>query len=504
MLDQGKFDEFVISDNIDFFEELAKRNININFKYNTGKEKFSLEDVLHVEHFMQDAAEDIKSKNFSPLEELIAVYDIAKVFKEFKDAPSEFLSESRSLYEYLNNEYMVCAGYSDLIVNLGHRLGNPYSEIGLAVNGDGKEVTEYHSRNYVNIVDVKYGIDGFYALDATWEQSGRLGYGKSEATKSTYREFLLTTDEGRNNSDPFNKIDIYSYDPFFTCETPQELRENLEARLGGSNTLFEQLKVLDPEFYQIACKLDLSKDEDANVILEYLKNKINKTVPKENLLDAIIAVKRSIYVNYTEKDFEDMKMAYSITSPFRKNDLLSRTASLYGDKYDEYIQKRYEEIKSSTISEAKKSNPELFIYSIINPKMKEMIEDDKRVLEHFSGNKMIVRDKRYIEQIKSNLDEIQEAGFSIKEPDECGGNFYITFPEDDENVTIEQKMENLGKNKKTLYKILGLEEKGIVQRLGEETLLEQYDTIGKLEVSNQMSIDIFHGRGVVQSAEEKL
>ena len=65
-------------------------------------------------------------------------------------------------------------------------------------------------------------------------------------------------------------------------------------------------------------------------------------------------------------------------------------------------------------------------------------------------------------------------------------------------------MENLGKNKKTLYKILGLEEKGIVQRLGEETLLEQYDTIGKLEVSNQMSIDIFHGRGVVQSAEEKL
>lgn len=169
VLRQEEFDEFVISDNIEFFENLAKNNANINFSYDTSNKIFSLKEILDNEHFMQYVAEDIKSKNFSPLEQLIAVYDIAKAFKPFKDEENS-IAESRALYEYLGNEYMVCAGYSDLVSNLGHRLGAPYSKIGLQVQNieSGKEVG--HARNYVNIVDPKYEIDGFYALDATWER----------------------------------------------------------------------------------------------------------------------------------------------------------------------------------------------------------------------------------------------------------------------------------------------------------------------------------------------
>lgn len=144
MLNQQKFDELVICDNIEFFEELAKNNININFKYNTGNRKISLQEVLLDEHFLQTAVEDIKSKGFSPLEQLVAVYDIAKVFKEYRkeEESSGYLSESRSLYEYLNNEYMVCAGYADLIANLGHRLGAKYSKISLDIQSSitGKKV----------------------------------------------------------------------------------------------------------------------------------------------------------------------------------------------------------------------------------------------------------------------------------------------------------------------------------------------------------------------------
>lgn len=132
VLRQENFDEFVISDNIDFFEELSKNNLNINFKYNTGTPIFSLKEILDNEQFMQHIVDDIKSKNFSPLEQLIAVYDIAKVFKPFNDSEKS-LAEPRALYEYLGNEYMVCAGYSDLVSNLGHRLGAPYSKISLNI-----------------------------------------------------------------------------------------------------------------------------------------------------------------------------------------------------------------------------------------------------------------------------------------------------------------------------------------------------------------------------------
>lgn len=131
---QNKNKEFVISDNIDFFERLAEENININFKYDTGVNEISLKQVIDNEHFMQYVAEDIKSKNFSPLEQLIAVYDITKAFKPYKEDESVYNSSaSRGLYEYLGNEYMVCAGYADLVSNLGHRLGAPYSKVSLEV-----------------------------------------------------------------------------------------------------------------------------------------------------------------------------------------------------------------------------------------------------------------------------------------------------------------------------------------------------------------------------------
>ena len=106
-----------------------------------------------------------------------------------------------------------------------------------------------HARNYANVVDTKYGIDGFYALDATWEQYGKFNYGKSEAARSTYKEFLLTTEEGRNNTTSDKKIDISSYDEFFTCQTPEELRTYLEeSRYFHRSDGLKQLKILDPDF----------------------------------------------------------------------------------------------------------------------------------------------------------------------------------------------------------------------------------------------------------------
>ena len=336
-LRQEKFDEFVISDNIEFFEELAQNNININFEYNTGNYKFSLEEVLEDEHFMQQMAEDIKSRHFSPLEQLVAVYDIAKAFKPYKEGIDA--ADSRALYEYLGNNYIVCAGYADLIANLGHRLNAPYSKIYLDVVGN---ENSGHARNYANIVDKKYEVNGYYVMDATWEQNGKAGRNRlPEAYRSTYNEFLLTTEEGRNNADLGEKIRVENYDNFFTSETPEELRKGHFYHFQDMfKRMTEQVKVLDPEFYKTMDKLNLSKDEDANVILEYFKSKVNKPVSKEVLLDAIMEVKKSIYLNFNEQDFEDMRMEYSISKPFHIKVDFFQYDSLYGEKYREYLERK--------------------------------------------------------------------------------------------------------------------------------------------------------------------
>lgn len=380
VLDQGNLDELLISDNIEFFEELAEKDININFRYDTGKKTFSLQNVLDKEHFLRQAVEDIKSKNFSPLEQLIAIYDIAKVFKSYKSEEGS-IAESRALYEYLESDYMVCVGYADLVSNLAHRLHLNVTEISLDVTKSNGQV-EGHARNYVNLVDPKYGIDGFYVLEPTWEQGGTIigaNRRKSyEQSRSTYKDFLLTTDAGRHNYTG-GEIDVEHYDSVFTATSQDELNIAI-AQMGYRNNLYELMQDLDPEFSQVLNGLDTHNPEDAQIILDYFNSKVNRPISKKALLDAIINVKRTIYVNFTDQDFEDMRMGYSITEPFAEDiydsyGLWIGFKPLYGEEqFDEYMERRYNDIKSESIEEASKRNPCLNVKQVLRHREEKEIQ----------------------------------------------------------------------------------------------------------------------------------
>ena len=73
---------------------------------------------------MQSIVNDINSKGFSPLEKAVAIYDIVQSIKPYKHGPTT--GSSRYFYDYLNNNYMVCLGYADFMLNLGHMLGENY------------------------------------------------------------------------------------------------------------------------------------------------------------------------------------------------------------------------------------------------------------------------------------------------------------------------------------------------------------------------------------------
>lgn len=410
---QLEHNEFIIADNIQFFEELAKNGVNINFKYDTGKKIFPLEEVIRMEHFMQSVVEDIKQKNFSPLEQLVAVYDVVKVFKPYEHG-KDSISKARALYEYLDNEYMVCAGYSDLIVNLGRRLNAPYVEIGLETKKEG------HSRNYVNIVDKKYGIDGFYALDATWEQSGKMPKTQIEEYRSTYKEFLLTTEQGRSKDISLDWNKYGGYDVLCTMTEPQEVQEYFRNNSRKADEWFQRMSILDPEFYKTIVAMDFSKTEDAQALIEYFKTKINNEVPKEKILDAIIEVKKSIYVNLTEQDIEDIRMGYSITEPFCLLNEKFERDSLYGKEYyDEYVNKRYEELKHMTVKQAQKENTYVVVQEIFDQKKKQiLINSSLGKITALGG--IEITDENIKALVKEKKEEIENTGFGLIENERLG------------------------------------------------------------------------------------
>lgn len=150
---------------------------NINLTINNDLYEYQKEEFLNEESQLDKLIKPIKEANLSPYEKYLAVYNIVKNFKPYKEN-DENKEEARYLRYILNNEYMVCVGYAKLLTTLLDKVGIPSMQISVGVDtsyddGFTKEAkpTEIagHARNIIKIDDDKYGIHGIFVADATWD-----------------------------------------------------------------------------------------------------------------------------------------------------------------------------------------------------------------------------------------------------------------------------------------------------------------------------------------------
>ena len=463
----------LIPDNLDLFEQYSKliKNNNkekikgltgISFKYNSNSydnnkknNLFSLEQIIESEHFIKSIADEINSKGFSPLEKTVAIYDIVKNFKPAsEEKENEGTAVSRGIYEIMSGDAMVCVGYANLLERLGDEVGLDISEISISFSPYG-----LHSRNYINLVDEKYGINGYYVLEPTWEASGHIESNEdNEAHRNTYKDFLLTTDEGRKEVPELGaKVKTYGYDSILIAEDKKTTERLLE--MGYIDLKF--IQKIDGNFWSMIKGIGAMSDEYYKIIQNYKNKKINNSIPKEKIIEAIIQVKRTIYKNYTEQDFEDMKMNYSITlsDKYDEND---NKISIFGDEYYEYLHRTYDECKNMTAEEIIQKRPQCDLDNlIIELKSKELADDmlfnNLKVDKFYVSNKIVHNE--YIEILKNNKELIAEMGFEFKEKESDLDDsmiYYLYFPEDDKKLTLEERIEFLKAKRDELYKGLGL------------------------------------------------
>lgn len=139
-----------------------------------------------------------------------------------------------------------------------------------------------------------------------------------------------------------------------------------------------------------------------------------------------------------------------------------------------------------TVGQAKKNNPCLAVDRILEIKRRNLLLDDKIFSKYGSGNSLKIKDDSYINLLKQNSEKIEDMGFKIMDLEEEKG-LELIFPKEQEELTIEKRMEILKERKKELYIALGLEkEKSQTQKLCEETIEEQRDTMGKIAIKNEI------------------
>ena len=140
---------------------------------------YSMMDYVKEEKKLERMIAKVRTTNLSPLEKYLAVYDIVKKYKPYKDNDKN-PNESRKLKYILSddNPYIVCAGFTKLLTELLSRVNIPSKYISVLIDtsyekgmSTEEKVISYarHARNLIKLDDDKYNIHGYYLADSTWD-----------------------------------------------------------------------------------------------------------------------------------------------------------------------------------------------------------------------------------------------------------------------------------------------------------------------------------------------
>lgn len=307
--DKVKFNEFIFNNTLD-------GNIYVE---TPDLENVSLQDYLKFEKLLYEMIKH--TNNLSPFEKYIYAYNITKQFKDYKENENN-KNDSRKLYSLLVNEYMVCVGYSRLFGDLLSKMGIENKDLSVSVDISYDDVSNYeiefkevvmtegagHARRYIHIVDPKYGIDGYYVADPTWDNDLEHDYYNHLAMTDTETTFSKRY-QLMNYMDIFN---VNSIDDFIEKFNRIRNKHHYEEFLFEVIRVIDVLKVLDISVInKLKVKYDFVDkfrydwpDNITDFIYDLgneIINKVNKSISSDTLMEAVGNVYRNSY-GYTEEE----------------------------------------------------------------------------------------------------------------------------------------------------------------------------------------------------------
>ncbi len=363
-----------------FNQELFSHN-NISNKIEVNYElvDMSISDYLNHEKYLYELIKP--AINLSPYEKFLYAYNITKHYKKYNDVDgNDDIFKSRKLYEIIDNdEYMVCVGYANLLVDLLTKLGIESTTYGVGVDVgfdavdvmseySGEAMSKYggHSRVIVNLVDPKYGINGIYQSDPTWDNViGEDSYIYSTMTfdeahlakrylyqdKSEYGLLSSTSlEEFYNNVNTY--MDSFIYNNTLAIKFTEE-----KARLRVASDLLDIIKKLDSNFYnELVTKYPDIDKKDIVVITknysdflydvgEYIVSKVNNPIKLEQIKPCITL----LYSKFYGLSDEDTKKEVDRTLGFNKKRMskcFPKTYKINPDGSEEeysYLDNKFEE-----------------------------------------------------------------------------------------------------------------------------------------------------------------
>ncbi len=295
---------------------------NVNLTINNNGYNYDMPSIKKEEDILEKLVAPIRDSNLSPLEKFLAVYNIAKQFKKYKESPNTKKEHARLLRYILDddNNYIVCVGFANLLEELLNRVGIPsmkyHPGIDLSYDEDNLQSEKNidlsgHCRNIIRIDDDKYNIHGYYIVDSTWD---------NDMENDIYLNALMTFNhkkEARRLEKLTDEDLLLDFNSFEDCQNKINylFKKQLNDQLYNNKYVTEKINSIKNKYQDL-----INKSQNRDEKLSYMKamnNEITKT--KDN---AYINTYQAIYKNIL-------------------NILKHTNKEKYNEFYDKYYSKLY-------------------------------------------------------------------------------------------------------------------------------------------------------------------
>lgn len=264
----------------------------------------------------EDLLNLIRSLNFSPLEEIAFIYDYLKGKKYQREEKGEPWYLSRGIISVLIGDKIVCKGYTTLFKSLVEELGHAYVEIIDVKKCGSDEVT--HERVMIYVKDDKYGIDGNYIFDVTYDAKIK----EAEEVSNNYRFFLRTVKEmNKVNIQTNNErvgLDILDWEKIVelmeklpNVYTKEDFNRIIRDKRIDHNTILINMHM---DFFRVEKKDN--KKKDILEVYKYIYESFNRAIDYRKIIELFYNVRKIEYyldpenVSFTLEDLVQMSKNY--------------------------------------------------------------------------------------------------------------------------------------------------------------------------------------------------
>lgn len=202
----------IVLDNKDYkeLEEINNysKDNSINIKINYSENNYyDISAIATIEEFinMRNTLNYYKSlipENSSNLEKITIAYDIVKSLPYEDDNNNK--KNSRLIHSVIATSKIVCVGYSQLLRQLLKEIGIKSCSYSTIIRDNDDKLK--HQRLIVKVEDDKYGIDGLYIFDPTWDSLSKNNKDKDPLKKYNHYMRSLISNKYKNEISPINSV----------------------------------------------------------------------------------------------------------------------------------------------------------------------------------------------------------------------------------------------------------------------------------------------------------